>query len=439
LDEEREAVDLWGEEVGNFVDDLGGEFIQLCDEPVWLGSSEDVDGAFLGGGADGVEDAGKVFDAGNGFGEERLGGFSRGALVGAEFVDGQRGFEALGLPVGFGGTELSEEAVLEFLEEELGVFEFIEELEELAGDFGFVDEAGGGAEVFEDFVLPGNGRAAKDDGVGFLGRDFEVWVALGEFFGVVLPFFPVGRCDDAAGDDGFNAVGSGGAVVTGEEDAEEGEGFVGSELFEVVKFAGFANFDVVGGNGGEALGGVGDLEGVLGVVGEGDDDAVEGGVELFDAAKSPAFVLAERADRQGEEYVDFGNGGVEWGAGIGDVGYGKDGFKARVGLVDLSVCLDDVGAEGLVVGGGLGLEFEGEEPFVELAGGLEVGGEERGKFGGRHGLTRVGEFFDEQEELLGLVRGFFRTVEPKGLCGFPVAVIKKISELLLCFVGQRHV
>lgn len=166
------------------------------------------------------------------------------------------------------------------------------------------------------------------------------------------------------------------------------------------------------------------MKGVFGVVGEGDDDAVEGGVELFDAAEAPAFVLAEGAYRQGEEDVSFGDGRGERSARVGELGNGEDGCEARISLVDLGVGFDEFGAEIFVFGTGLGLEFESEEPFVKFAGGLEVGGDEGCEFGGGDDGTGVGEFFDEGEELFGLVGELFGEVEPEGLGGFPIALVE---------------
>lgn len=87
---------------------------------------------------------------------------------------------------------------------------------------------------------------------------------------------------------------------------------------------------MVGIDGEQAFGGVGELHCVAGIVGEGDDNSVESGVELFDLAEAPTFVETEAASFEGEQAVGFGDGGGQGGGGGVKLGDGDDGFKPGI-------------------------------------------------------------------------------------------------------------
>ena len=192
-------------------------------------------------------------------------------------------------------------------------------------------------------------------------------------------------------------------AVTDEREAQERERLGDGELLEGGEVGLFANFKVVGADRREALAGVGKLEGVIGIVREGDDEPAEGGVETFHAAEAPALLLAVGAGREREERFDLRDGVGQRCGGVIKRGDGEDGFEAGVGLVDGGVGLGQFGAEVFFFRAGGGAELEGVEPFVELAGSLEVRGDEGGQFGGGARVAGVGELLDEGQEEIGLV------------------------------------
>ena len=137
-------------------------------------------------------------------------------MAGAKFFDEESRLKPLGLIVGFGLRDCADEAVLEFLEQQLGVVDVFDDLEELTGDLGLLREARGVVECLDQLILLRDGSRAQNDEVALLRRHFEMRVALEELLGVVPPLLPILSGDDRAGDDSFDLIGCRGVVVAQE-------------------------------------------------------------------------------------------------------------------------------------------------------------------------------------------------------------------------------
>lgn len=177
---------------------------------------------------------------------------------------------------------------------------------------------------------------------------------------------------------------------------------------------------------------------MVGVVREGNDDTIQGGIETFDLAHAPALVLAIVAGVEGEQGVRAGKADGQLSGRVVEGGGGEDGIEPWIGFVDFAVCREDFRAEWFVEGLGLGLNLEGVKPFVVFAVGFEFGRQQAGQLGGLFGLTGVGEFFDEQEQEVRLIVELFGQIEPEGFGFGKLALGEEVLEGLMVLGFDRH-
>lgn len=433
-----DRIGLFGQDVGNLIEDSGGKSAEFPHQTVRGGGLEDGENTLQGGRTQLVEHLGQVGGSGEQAGDEDRGIFGRRLLVLAQLFEGDCGFEALGGSAGGCLLESVQQCVLEFLNEQVSILKFVHEFEKLARHLGLLDKAFRIAECFKHFVLLRNGRVAQDDRVGFPRGKIEMRVLLREFTGILPPFLPLIGGYNRAGERGLDAVGSCGAIETEKHQPEQGHGVVVGQPFQATEIGDLANFNVVVADGDEALGGVGELHCMGWIVGEADYDLAESGVEGSHAAEAPAFMLTEGAGlkcQQGFRPCDCGGERCPVVIKLGDR---EDGLETRVLFMELVERFQEFGAEMFVGGFRISLQLEGVQPFAVFASLLDVAGNQGGEFAGQRGLAGVSKFLRQQEQKFGLIGQLLGQFQPHGLGIVPVALRQEVFDLLMMGLCRTH-
>jgi len=174
------------------------------------------------------------------------------------------------------------------------------------------------------------------------------------------------------------------------------------------------------------------------IVRETDDDLAKRAIEGFYAAKAPAFVLAEGTRLEREQGLGAGYRGRERCTILVKFCDRENGFKPRVGLVDMAQSFDKLGAELLVCWLRFRLQLKGIEPFVMFAGGFEILDNQPGELGGQLGLSDICKLLYQKEQELRLVRELLCNLQPHGLCVVPVTLGQEVFELLMLLLCRSH-